>query len=239
MSAVAVSAGTSRYASLDAGDFKVSEVAFPANRRLPWHSHPLGCIAVVVDGVVDKRFARFEAGARTGALITMPPKEPHQALVGQVSCAPDAEAALVAMRIRRELAHPDSFTPLAIEGLALELTALAGRGCSPTRGEKWVERARSLLLERFRESVTPGEIAAEIGVHQAHLARVFRTRYGESLGEFVRRLRLQWAAQQLASADLPLAVLAVEAGFCDQSHFTRAFRRQYGVTPARFRAMHR
>ncbi|TML09662.1 MAG: helix-turn-helix transcriptional regulator [Actinobacteria bacterium] len=38
---------------------------------------------------------------------------------------------------------------------------------------------------------------------------------------------------------LPLAVLAVEAGFCDQSHFTRAFRRLYGVTPARFRAMHR
>jgi AraC family transcriptional regulator len=255
MSAVAVSAGTSRQASLDVGDFKVSEVTFPPNRRLPWHSHPLGCIAVVMEGVVEKRFARFEAGARAGALITMPPKEPHedrfggagaaivvvesQALIGQVSCGPDAEAALVALRIRRELAQPDSFTPLAVEGLALELTALAGRSRLLTHGEKWVERARSLLLERFRESVTPREIAAEIGVHQAHLARVFRTRYGESVGEFARRLRLQWAAQQLAAADVPLAVLAVEAGFCDQSHFTRAFRRQYGVTPARFRAMHR
>ena len=102
-----------------------------------------------------------------------------------------------------------------------------------------MERARALLLERFRESVRPGEIADELGVHRAHLARVFRARYGESLGEFTRRLRLQWAAQELATADLPLAVLAVEAGFCDQSHFTRAFGRQYGVTPARFRAMHR
>jgi AraC family transcriptional regulator len=35
----------------------------------------------------------------------------------------------------------------------------------------------------------------------------------------------------------PLAFLAVEAGFCDQSHFTRAFKRQFGVTPARFRAL--
>jgi AraC family transcriptional regulator len=255
MSAVAVFAGTSRQESLDVGEFKVSEVIFPPNRRLPWHSHPLGCVAVVVDGAVDKRFARFQADARAGALITMPPEEPHEdrfgragaAIVvvesqvqeGQVSCVPDAEAALLAMRIRRELARPDSFTPLAVEGLALELTALAGRSRFPSHAEKWVERAHSLVLERFRESVTPREIAEELGVHQAHLARVFRARYGESLGECARRLRLQWAAQELAAADLPLAVLAVEAGFCDQSHFTRAFRRLYGVTPARFRAMHR
>ena len=255
MSALAVSSGTSRCASLDAGDFKVSEVTFPPSSSLPWHAHPLGCIAVVLNGAVDKRFARFEAGASTGTLITMPPSERHRdrfgragaAIVvvespdlnGQVSCTPDAEAAFVAMRIRRELAHPDSFTPLAVEGLALELTAIAGRSRSPRRGEKWVERARNLVRERYRECFTPAEIAAEIGVHQAHLARVFRARYGESLGEFVRRLRLQWAARELAAADVPLAALAVEAGFCDQSHFTRAFRRQYGVTPARFRAMHR
>ena len=188
-------------------------------------------------------------------MITMPPEEPHEdrfgragavivvvespAFAGHVSCTPHPEAALLAMRIRRELADPDVFTPVAVEGLALELTALAGRNRLPARAEKWVERARALLLERFRESVRPGEIADELGVHRAHLARVFRARYGESLGECTRRLRLQWAAQELAAADLPLAELAVEAGFCDQSHFTRAFGRQYGVTPARFRAMHR
>lgn len=255
MSAVAVSDGTSRRASLTAGRFRVSEVVFPPNRRLSWHAHPLGCIAIVADGVVDKRFARFEAGAETGAMITMPPEEPHEdrfgragavivviesrAFEGDVSCAPHPEAALLALRIRRELGEPDAFTPVAVEGLALELTALAGRNRLPARAEKWVERARDLLLERFRESLRPSEIADELGVHRAHLSRVFRARYGESLGEFTRRLRLQWAAQELAAADLPLAALAVEAGFCDQSHFTRAFGRQYGVTPARFRAMHR
>ena len=62
---------------------------------------------------------------------------------------------------------------------------------------------------------------------------------GNRLGECARRLRLQWAAQELAVDDRPLVEVAVEAGFCDQSHFTRAFGRQYGVTPARFRAMHR
>jgi AraC family transcriptional regulator len=255
MSAVAVSDGTSRRASLTAGRFRVSEVVFPPNRRLPRHAHPLGCIAVVADGVVDKRFTGFAAGATSGAMITMPPEEPHedrfgragavlvvvesQGFAGHVSCTPHAEAALLALRIRRELAAPDVFTPVAVEGLALELTALAGRSRVPARPEKWAERARALLVERFRESVQPREVAAELGVHPAHLARVFRARYGESLGECARRLRLQWAAQELALADRPLAELAVEAGFCDQSHFTRAFGRQYGVTPARFRAMHR
>jgi AraC family transcriptional regulator len=255
MSAVAVSDGTSRRASLTAGRFRVSEVVFPPDRRLSWHAHPLGCIAVVAEGVVDKRFARFQAGAQTGAMITMPPEEPHEdrfgragavlvviespAFAGHVSCAPHPEAALLATRIRRELAAPDVFTPVAVEGLALELTALAGRERLPTRPEKWAERARALVLERFRESIRPGEVADELGVHPAHLARVFRARYGESLGEFTRRLRLQWAAQELVVADRPLAELAVEAGFCDQSHFTRAFGRHFRVTPARFRAMHR
>jgi AraC family transcriptional regulator len=255
MGAVAVSTGTTHEASLDVGGLRVSEVAFPPNRRLPWHAHPSGCVAVVVGGAVDKRFARFEAAARVGTLIVMPPEEPHEdrfgragaaivvvesrALTGRVTCAPDPEATLVAMRIRRELARPDPFTPLAVEGLALELTALAGRSRFPPQAGRWEERARSLLRERFREPVTPREVADEIGVHPAHLARLFRVRYGESLGEFVRRLRLQWAAEQLATTDLSLAPLAVEAGFCDQSHFTRAFKRLYGVTPARFRAMHR
>jgi AraC family transcriptional regulator len=158
---------------------------------------------------------------------------------GEASCSSNTDAVLVATRIRRELALPDAFTPLAVEGLALELTAIAGRSRAPAPADRWAEQAHSLLRERFREAVTPREIAREIGVHPAHLARVFRTRYGESLGEHIRRLRIQWAAEQMIIAKVPLAILAVEAGFCDQSHFTRAFRRHYGVTPARFRAMHR
>lgn len=254
MSAVAVSEGTTRQTSIDAGPFRVSEVVFPPGRRLPWHAHPYGCVAVVVDGVVGKRFRRLEADARAGALVSMPPEEPHEDRFGRtgaaivvveaeegvgpgVSCSPDGSGALVALRIRRELAAPDAFTPLAVEGLALELLALAGRSRVPPRPERWVERVRLTVRERFREPLEPRRLAAEAGVHPAHLARAFRARYGETVGEYVRRLRLEWAAREMVATDKPLAFLAVEAGFCDQSHFTRAFKRQFGVTPARFRAL--
>ena len=152
---------------------------------------------------------------------------------------PAAAGVLVALGIRRELAAPDAFTPLALEGLALELLAIAGRSRVPLRPDRWVERVRVTVRERFREPFEPSRLAAEIGVHPAHLARAFRARYGETLGEYVRRLRLEWAAGEMIATDKPLTFLAVEAGFCDQSHFTRAFKRQFGITPARFRAMQR
>jgi len=255
VSGLAVSEGTSRNSSLGVGGFRVSDLVFPPARRLRWHAHPLGCIAVVVEGAVGKRFRSFDADAEAGVVVTMPPEEPHEDRFGRtgasivvveaedfaddVSCSPDAEATLVARRIRRELEWPDAFTPLAVEGLALELTAIAGRRGARGHAHDRVERARAILRDRFREPPSPGELAEALGIHRAHLARVFRARYSESLGEYVRRLRLQWAAAELASTETPLAVLAVEAGFCDQSHFTRAFRKLYGVTPARFRAMQR
>jgi len=74
-------------------------------------------------------------------------------------------------------------------------------------------------------------------VHPAHLARVFRAREGCSIGEFARRCRIEWAASQLATTSASLSTLAHAAGFCDQSHFTRVFARQLGMSPGRYRTM--
>jgi transcriptional regulator GlxA family with amidase domain len=57
---------------------------------------------------------------------------------------------------------------------------------------------------------------------------MFRARYGESIGEHSRRLRLEWA-ERLVRSDEALASIAAHAGFADQSHFTREFRRRFGV----------
>jgi AraC-like DNA-binding protein len=73
----------------------------------------------------------------------------------------------------------------------------------------------------------------------SHLARSFRLAYGDSLGGYARRLRLEWAATQLVRSEEPLAYLAAKAGFVDQSHFTRAFRCEFGLTPGRYRSAHR
>ena len=75
-----------------------------------------------------------------------------------------------------------------------------------------------------RDCVRPGEVARELGVLAVRIARAFRERHGVSVGEYGRRARIEWAAAQVAAGDRPLAEIAVEAGFVDQSHFTRLFR---------------
>ena len=57
-----------------------------------------------------------------------------------------------------------------------------------------------------------------------------------SVGEYRRRRRLDYARRKLADPRLSLAEVAIDAGFADQSHLTRAFRRVTGVTPGQYRA---
>jgi AraC family transcriptional regulator len=137
-----------------------------------------------------------------------------------------------------ELKARDVSWCLAAEGLVLQLIATAGREAACTGRVPWLRRARELLHERVPD--VPGsltELAAEVGVHPAHLARCFRREYGQTVGEHARALRLEWAAEQLALDDASLAEIALRAGFADQSHFTRAFRQHAGVTPGRYREL--
>ena len=255
MASIAVDSGTSTGRAIRVGSLTVSQVAFAQHARLAWHAHPRACVAVVVDGAVEKRFSTMATDAAVGTVVFMPPEEPHEDRFGsqgssivvvesdngldRVASFQDWQALLIALRIARELAVGDRFSALAVEGLALELCAVAGRACSPSPVQSWVLDAQALLSERFLQVPTVAEIATELGVHPARLARSFRAHYRESLGEHARRLRLEWAAAQLMRTDVELVSLAADAGFVDQSHFTRAFRKHFGITPAKYRAAFR
>ena len=251
--AISVVARTTRHVSLAAGGFCVSDVAFAPHQRLARHSHPHGCIAVVVDGSVDKAFARRSGTATQGVLITMPAREPHVDVFGRagarliVAETPDEEdvglqrdwsAFLVAMKIARELASPDAFTPLAVEGLALELAAHARR-IGGSGAPRWLLTAREIALDHALEPMSVSAIATQVGVDPSLLARSFYRHFGASIGEYVRNARLDWAASRLVRSDVPLATLALDAGFADQSHFTRSFKRRTGLPPGRYRRAHR
>ena len=56
-----------------------------------------------------------------------------------------------------------------------------------------------------------------------------------SVATYARALRLEWATSAVASTDDTLTRIALDAGFADQSHFTRSFKRHHGVTPGRYR----
>ncbi|HEU4521350.1 MAG TPA: AraC family transcriptional regulator, partial [Thermoanaerobaculia bacterium] len=96
--------------------------------------------------------------------------------------------------------------------------------------KRLVRDAQQLLAARFTEKLTLADIARAVGSSGYHLARIFRQATGESLHGYRTKLRLREALGRIAGGERDLAALALDAGFCDQSHFTNAFRRAFGVT---------
>jgi len=140
-------------------------------------------------------------------------------------------------KLYREFNQTDTAVKLAIEGLALELLAEAARqpytgiGAAPP----WLRQAREMIVEHFPDTFKLTQIAAEAGVHPVYLATAFRQKFGVTIGEFVRKLRIEHACAELMKGDLPLTVIALQAGFVDQSHFSKVFKLYVGMTPHKYR----
>lgn len=165
-------------------------------------------------------------------------------LLDRVTAFRDGPIADAARTLAREMEFADDMTPLVVESLVLEMLARAARldahlGLDTARPPAWLLRAVEFAHEHFRRSVRIGDVADAAGVHPAHLAAVFRRVHHVPLGVYLRRLRVDWAAEQLLRTDMPVAVIAAEAGFADQAHLTRAFKRVTGSTPAAYRKSRR
>jgi AraC family transcriptional regulator len=149
----------------------------------------------------------------------------------------EGELAWLALRLYREHRQADACSMLTIEGLVLEMLALVGRmrEVKEPHGPSWLARVMELLNEEFRSNLKVQEIANEVGVHPFHLSRVFRNVQRQTIGEYVQKLRVDYACKQLAQPDSDLASVALASGFADQSHFTRVFKNVTGMTPGAFR----
>ena len=150
----------------------------------------------------------------------------------------------LAYRLYQEFREPDGVSHLAIEGLSLELIAALARQSNRSRKisrepAKWLRRADQFIKEHFLEHLTLGDIARTVAVHPVTLAREFRRYYQCTIGEMVRRERIEFACRELLQPGVTITDVAVAAGFYDQSHFARTFKKITGVSPAQYRAHHR
>jgi len=160
-------------------------------------------------------------------------------LLDEVIYIQSAQLAVDAARLEAECMAPDDLSPIVVEGTALSLLARASRDerrrRHHERGPRWLQDVVDYLHAHALERINLGQIATGVGVHPSRLAHEFRRYLGTTPGEYARRVRLMWAAERLRENDFGIAEIAIRAGFCDQSHFSRAFRRQFGVAPAAWR----
>src|SRR5262245_30430242 len=241
------------------------ESAYPPEASLPMHRHENAFFYLVVEGRCTEDRGHSSESGGPSTLVYHPPGEvhanrwpgpggrcfhielSHERLQAARPHAPALErplrleggpASRLALRLLGEFRLGHLASPLALEGLALELLAEASRA-GPVRpadeAPRWLLRVRDLLHDRFAQEYRLGELAAEGGVHPAHLARSFRHHFRCTVGEYLRRLRIEDACRRLAGSDEPLVAVALAAGYADQAHFTKAFRRATGMTPAEYR----
>ena len=249
-----------RATKADLGRLEIQLLSFAPAHFIPEFDVERPYAVVVLDGSVAKGFGRFGWSLNRGSLATLPAGAVHTSAFGAGGCrlvairTVDAERAYgdllrrlrhvraaastaIATRLAAELRANDPGWALAAEGLALQLLATASRAEPPSRRGAWLVEARELLHERVPGCITLSALADAVGVHPSHLARAFRREYGTGVGEYARTLRIEWALARLGAGNRTLAEVAADAGFADQSHFTRAVRAYAGVTPARYREL--
>lgn len=264
---VPVTMGSPAFRSLELDGFWVVEAWFPPGEYLSRHSHDRACVATMLEGSFELEIGGRRHHCPPTAVFTEPLSQPHANRMGSAGAhvlvvQPDpARVELLdpfaglldrpshlhhggiaarAARLTAELNRPDDLTPLAAESAVWEILVTLMRSDRDRRAPpRWLLQAQELVHSRFREPLRAVEVADEVGVHPAHLARGFRWHFRVSLGSYVRRLRLDWAAAQLAESETTLAEVALSAGFADQSHFTRAFKRYTGLTPNEYRRLRR
>ena len=256
---VAVTTGAFQVDGLAVSFGRVTSMRFPAGLELPPHAHPEANIAVVLaGGWLDGQ--SHERDCFAPSIVVEPAGEVHANRFGAVETAVlsltleagrlgsvvggltqqflrtrDPSIELLARRAANELDDPDDVTPLSVEAAALELVARIARSVGLERRPSWLGKAREVLHDRYADPLSLTDIADAIGVEPERLARGFRRAYGESLGDYLRRIRVNAAARLLATTDEPISRVAGEVGFADQAHLTRWFGRYLETTPGRYR----
>jgi AraC family transcriptional regulator len=245
---------------------RLVEGVYSANSKVPKHSHQYGIFCIALKGTCNEVYAGKLRQYEPLAVEFLPPNQSHSLVfstVGTRAFSMDVAAEWMEkardyslkldnsvfcrrgplsnlfMKLYQEFLVGDEASYLAIEGLTLEMLAEASRHQvdKPYRTPRWLARAEELLHERFSEPLTITQLASAVGVHPVHLAREFRRRHRCTPGEYLRHLRVEQACRELRGSKETLAAIASSAGFSDQSHFSRIFKRHMGMTPAEYRTI--
>lgn len=140
---------------------------------------------------------------------------------------------------RRRLAEPQDERALGpwLAETAERLASSIPRGTG--RDSAALAKAISFIEKNLSRDIGRDEAARVAGMSPSHFSRVVRHELGRTFTALVATRRIERARHLLARTDKSLVQIALDCGFCDQSHFSKAFRRLAGVAPLEFRRSQR
>ncbi len=229
----------------------------------PPHVHEVWTLLVIDTGAVRYELDRRPHAATPDAVTLLPPYVVHDgrpatsdgfrkrviyletdvlgaSLVGAAADEPTIADRLLLRRIHQldaalsspgETFEAESRLAFVAERLRGHLSGSVEPG--PADGTRLAARLRELLDARVRDGVRLDEAAARFDTGTTQLVRAFTAAYGLPPHAYLTGRRIE-QARKLLLAGVPAAEVATAAGFYDQAHLTRHFRRYLGTTPARF-----
>lgn len=253
----------------DLSDFTMSERFYEPYFRTPEHAHDKALFCLVLDGSYTETYGSQHRECSRATALFHVSGDPHAEyfhsfgghsfiveiennwmdMVREQILFPNISSDFnygvlpkLGAKLYREFLTRDAFSPLVIEGLMLEIVGETGRQVSSRSMltvPAWIKKAENYLRERCSEPFSLQEVADHVGVHSVHLAKTFRKFHQTTVGSYLRKIRLEHARNQIINTQKPLAEISFEFGFSDQSHFSRLFKSEFGLSPRQFRKNHR
>ena len=229
-------------------------VTLTSHRRddeIPPHKHANDYLCIVLAGGFAERERNNWRERQRGCFFTHHAGETHHDSFGPLgamcvnlhyaagkaaptiegTCRPAARVA--AHQLALELAA-SAREELTVASLAAEIVGSLDPD-RPFCGDSWIERIIEAISDEPRRRWSLGELASIADRHPVHVAQSFRAKTGVSVGAFQRLRRLTCLTLALRHGNAPLAALAADFGYCDQSHMTSEFRSTFGTSPGRYR----
>lgn len=247
-------------------EFTITENNFAAGMRIPRHEHVHSHVTCIISGGFVETYDSKVLRCTPGSVLNVPKGQPHSDEIGpegahtlSIEFSPefhrrvdgaveflemaavlnDATTSRLIEKIYAEFRAADPASLMALASLSLSLLTHAERSLRKEyqAEPEWMKRVMGILHSRTDQPLQISQIAAEVGVHEAHLSRTFRKIHGCTVGEYARWLKLEAAKGLLAGGKGTVAEIAAELGFYDQAHFSREFSRAYGIAPSKYRKM--
>lgn len=240
----------------------LSDVRHSARKAVPMHRHEAPYLSLLLEGAYKERGGDFEITYEPYTLVFHSAGTIHEdemlgpARFFSATLLPEWERVIeelggapahvfelnggdpiwLALRLYREFLARADASAANVEALGYELCAhVTQHRVDESREPAWLARVDGIVGERFREPIEITTIAGDAGVHPSHLCRSYRRFRGRTITDALFGARVQYVARRMAASDEPLSTIATDAGFSDQSHMTRIFKRLTGYPPGEHR----
>lgn len=242
--------------------FLLIDQFYEPHQRFAPHSDYFSKISIVLNGQLKEGLGKKEEYANTASLVIKPNSAIHTNAFGpqgtriisvlmhdqfwqgvnmdhqldELRWFHDLQYAKASIKFVQEIFSGKSHNE--IEESIIELLAnLHYTPSSSTTPPLWLQGVKERLEDEWETLLSVQTLAQWVDVHPVYLARIFRKFYHCSIKDFVRQTRVRKVIDLLGSTNIPLAQIAFDAGYADQSHFTRQFKVEMGMSPGAFRQL--